>query len=86
MDRDPEIIYSDHCTVFVRDDVVVQLQIYRLETIEGWSLEVVNEAGTSIVWDYLFATDEEAYAEFRRTVDEDGMAAFAEEEESKTVH
>ena len=86
MEKAPEVIYSDHCTVFVKDDVVVQLQICRLAKIEGWSLEVVNEAGTSIVWDNLFTTDEEAYAEFMRTVEDGGMVAFAEEEEQNTLH
>jgi hypothetical protein len=37
---------------------------------------VVNSAATSTVWDELFATDEDAYAEFERTVAEEGMQAF----------
>ena len=36
----------------------------------------MNEARTSIVWDDLFATDEEANAAFRKTVDEEGMRTF----------
>ena len=31
---------------------------------------------TSTVWDELFPTDEAAYAEFERTVAEEGMLAF----------
>jgi hypothetical protein len=43
-----------------------------------WSLEVINAANASIVWDDLFPTDEAAYAEFERTVAEEGMQAFLE--------
>ena len=41
-----------------------------------WSLEVVNSIGTSTVWDDLFASDKEAYAEFERTLAEEGIRAF----------
>jgi hypothetical protein len=86
MEDDPKIIYSGHCTRFVRDGVAVDLQIYRLEDTD-WSLEVVNSANTSIVWDDLFKTDDEAFAEFMRTVNEEGMIAFAEKEvELRIVH
>jgi hypothetical protein len=37
---------------------------------------VVNSAATSIIWDELFASDEDAYAEFERTVADEGMQAF----------
>jgi len=37
---------------------------------------VVNAANTSIVWEEPFATDEDAYAEFERTVAEEGMRTF----------
>jgi hypothetical protein len=50
--------------------------MYRLETKPGWSLEVVNSAGTSIVWDDLFPSDDAANEEFHRTVAEEGMAVF----------
>jgi len=78
MENDPVIIYSDHCATFTKDGITVDLQIYRLEHSVDWSLEVVNEAGTSTVWDDPFTSDDEAYAEFVRTVNEEGMGAFAE--------
>ena len=59
-----------------RDGVTVDVSIIRLEHENEWSLEVVNSANTSIVWDELFPTDEAAYAEFERTVAEEGMHAF----------
>jgi hypothetical protein len=47
-----------------RDGTTVGVEIVRLEGETGWSLEVVNAKNTSVVWDDLFATDEDAYAEF----------------------
>ena len=59
-----------------KDGVTVEASIIRLEHETEWSLEVINAAGTSVVWDELFATGEDAYAEFERTVAEEGMRAF----------
>ena len=59
-----------------KDNVTVEVIIVRLESESKWSLEVVNDAGTSIVWDNLFDSDEDAYAEFQRTVEEECMRAF----------
>jgi hypothetical protein len=56
-----------------QDGVSVEVSIIRLEHETEWSLEVVNSARTSIVWDDLFASDDEAFAEFERTVAEEGM-------------
>lgn len=50
--------------------------IYRLEHDPKWALEVVNQAGTSTVWDDLFDSDDDAYATFRQTVADEGMQAF----------
>ena len=75
VERDPDIVYSGLSRKVARDGVTVEVSIIRLEHTE-WSLEVVNNAGTSIVWDELFASDEEAYAEFERTVAEEGMQTF----------
>lgn len=75
-ERFPNIVHSGLSGVISKDDVTVEVCIYRLESDPSWSLEVVNSAGTSIVWDELFATDEDAFAEFQRTVDEEGMRSF----------
>ena len=76
-DNDPEIEHSPLCEKVTRSGVTVDVQIYRLATgHDGWSLEVVNEEGTSTVWDDCFATDVAAYAEFERTIDEEGIETF----------
>jgi hypothetical protein len=76
VERDPNIVYSALSRKVARDGVTVEISIIRLEHKTEWSLEVVTTAGTSIVWDELFASDEEAYAEFERTVAEEGMQTF----------
>ena len=75
-ERDPEIITSRLSRAVTKDGVTVEVSIIRLKGETGWSLEVVNAKNTSIVWDDLFATDDEAYAEFERTVAEEGMRTF----------
>ena len=74
--RLPNIVLSDLSGIVSKDDITVEVFIYRLENESKWSLEVVNDAFTSIVWDDLFDSDEDAYAEFQQTVEEKGMRAF----------
>ena len=75
-ERIPNIVDSDLSGIVSKDDITVEVFIYRLENESNWSLEVLNNAGTSIVWDNLFDSDEDAYAEFQQTVEEEGMKAF----------
>ena len=75
-DRDPNIVTSGLSRTVTVDGVTVVVNIYRLEHEPQWALEVVNEIGTSTVWDAPFDTDEEANDAFQLTVDEEGMEAF----------
>jgi len=78
-DDDPELEYSQLCGDVARDGTTVRVEIYRLAGRgEGWSLEVVDQEGASTVWDDLFATDQEAYREFQRTLEVEGIRSFAE--------
>jgi hypothetical protein len=76
-ERDPDIVYSGLSRRVTRDGIAVEVVIGRLEHETAWSLEVVNTANTSIVWEELFATDEDANTEFERTVAEEGMRTFS---------
>ena len=73
--HDPKIIKSPFTGWFTRDGVTVDVHIYRLEDTD-WTLEVIDQQGTSTVWDDLFATDKAAHDEFMRTVEADGMLEF----------
>ena len=75
-ERGPNIVHSSSSRRVTRDGITVEVVIVRLEDESKWSLEVVNAKNTSIVWDELFPTDEDAYAEFERTVAEEGMRTF----------
>ena len=75
-DRQPNIITSGLSRTITVEGVTVVVNICRLEHDAQWVLEVVNEVGTSTVWDDPFFADDEAYAAFQQTVEEDGMEAF----------
>jgi hypothetical protein len=77
--HDPNLVTSGLSGVVTQDGVKVEICIVRLEHEKLWTLEVVNAAGTSVVWDEQFSSDEEAYAEFKRTVVAEGMQAFLDQ-------
>ncbi len=76
IERDPKIVESGLSRTVTKDGVTVEVSIIRLEGETEWSLEVVNDKNMSIVWDDLFASDDEAYAEFERTVADEGIRTF----------
>ncbi len=74
--REPNLVRSGLSQTVTEDGVTVEVSIVRLEHETNWSLEVVNSSGTSIVWDDLFPSDEDAFAEFQRAVAEEGIRTF----------
>ena len=78
-EHEPNLITSSLTRNVTQDGITVELCIYRLETKAEWVLEVVNSAGTSIVWDYQFPSDEAANEEFLRTVAKEGMDTFLDD-------
>jgi hypothetical protein len=76
IERDPNIVKSGLLRTVQKDGVTVEVSIIQLEHQPEWSLEVINSTAASIVWNDLFASDEDAYAEFEPTVAEEGMRAF----------
>lgn len=85
LEREPTLIYSPLSGYFTKDGVTVEVSIIRSDLDPGWSLEVINNAGTSIVWDNQFETDGQAYAAFRQVVEEEGMKAFLDQPEASNV-
>lgn len=88
MTEDPKIIVSPLSCQFTEDGITVDVQIYKLEDGDGWSLELVDEENNSTVWEELFSTDEDAWHEFEAGVKEIGLAALlqAEEGDGETIH
>ena len=77
MEREPNLIISSASQRIVEDDVLFKVDIYKLEGVDGWSLEVVTADGTSIVWDDLFEDDRAAFEEAITTIRKEGALAFA---------
>lgn len=75
MSTEPELIQSPLSQTIIRDGHTLQVDIYRLEEEVDWLLEVVNEGGTSHVWDDRFATDQAAMDAVHEAIDEEGIAA-----------
>lgn len=87
-DDDPKIIMSPLSQMFTADGITVSVAIYRLETSEGWTLELVDEGGNSTVWDDVFPIDQAAWDVFKLGVQELGLARLLQPEDtsSNTVH
>lgn len=79
IDEEPELIESRLSRSFTWHGYTLQIHIYQLAGDADWALEVVNEDGTSIVWDDKFATDWSAYEAFQKTLDTEGIEAFLDD-------
>ena len=79
MNRDPELVRSSYSGPVTRQAITVRLEIYRLEGDRQWVLEVVNQNGTSTVWENLFDTDGAAYEAFEAAVEHEGIGTFLDE-------
>jgi hypothetical protein len=77
VEREPNLVISSASQRIVEDGVPFKVDIYKLEGGDGWSLEVVTEDGTSIVWDDLFEDDRVAFEEAISTIRSEGAVAFA---------
>ena len=62
------------------------VQSYRLEEEAAWTLEVIDEDGTSHVWDDRFASDFAAPVEAQKTIRTEGASAFMAGDPLATVH
>jgi hypothetical protein len=76
---EPNLITSHLSRRMTWEGYVLRVEIYRLDDRPGWTLEVVNEEGTSIVWDDVFDTDRDANAAFRDTLANEGITAFLDQ-------
>ena len=73
---DPNLIHSGLSQRTTVEGREFKIEIYRLEQEPKWSLEVVDEDGTSTVWDDLFETDQAALDEVLKTIEDKGLSAF----------
>lgn len=81
------ITYSEHCCDLLLDGYRLDVKIYKTNKDPSWILEVINEYGTSTVWDEPFNSDGDALRVFEDTVDEEGISAFLTAlEQTHTLH
>jgi hypothetical protein len=73
---EPELIESPLNRAIEQGGKRLRVNIVRLATERGWSLEVVNDHNTSIVWEDQFDTDRDADAAFQNALAEEGFEAF----------
>ncbi|MDP6645302.1 MAG: hypothetical protein QGF16_14630 [Rhodospirillales bacterium] len=73
---DPQIITSALSTRIMVEGHKLQIKIFRLEHETTWTLEVVDEDGTSTVWNDSFETDRVALKVVFKTIEEEGLSAF----------
>jgi len=73
---DPNLVTSSKSQRVVIDGYPFSIEIYRLETDKLWSLEVVDQEGTSHVWEELFVSDKDARNAALQAIEEEGPIAF----------
>ena len=85
IDDEFTLIESKLSGFITQDGMTIEVCIYRGDAERTWQLEVVNEEGTSIVWDEQFETDQAAMDEVKRTIETDGIATFLSDPD-ETLH
>lgn len=70
--NDNEFVVSTLSQKLEIDGHAVKVEIYSSGK-NDWILEIVDDGGNSTVWDSTFETDEAAFDEFKRAVEEEGI-------------
>lgn len=78
-EKAPNLVTSGLSGFVTKEGTSLDVCIYRLEHQAAWTLEVVTSDGTSVVWDDPFESDDAAFAEFEKTIDEIGVAGLLNE-------
>ena len=76
MSDDPNLVYSSHGADIEIDGYRFEVQIFRAQHDAEWLLEVIDEVGTSHVWDETFEDDKEASNMAVQTIEEEGVHDF----------
>ena len=66
---------SPLCQSLTRDGKTVKVEIYG-DGADKWLLEVVDEYGNSTVWDDAFDSEQAAFDEVLKAIEEEGMGSL----------
>ncbi|CEP34821.1 MULTISPECIES: hypothetical protein [unclassified Halomonas] len=70
---------SRHCQEFTLDGHTIDVRTYRgIEPPTGCFREVVDESGTSTIWDDQLASDDKAMAEPNSTLEQEGIGPLVD--------
>ncbi len=75
-DEEPKLVTSGKSKRLSIDGFFFAIEIYRLEADRTWILEVVDQDGTSHVWDDAFESDREAFKVAVDAIEKDGALTF----------
>ena len=73
---EPNLVTSGKSQSYTADGLRFQIEIYRPETVSAWTLEVVDPANTSHVWEDQFASDTDAREAAIKAIESEGAVAF----------
>lgn len=73
---EPNLVTSHLTQKILVEETYLSLEIYRLEDQDFWTLEVVDDEGTSTVWDDEFSSDKEALDAALNEIDKVGVNGF----------
>ena len=73
---EPNILTSGKSTRIVVDGHPFSIEIFRLDTDQAWTLEVVDHEGTSHVWEHQFESDVDARDTATNAIETEGAVAF----------
>ena len=70
-----ELIYSKHCQPVTGNGKTVKGKIYS-SGVNDWIIEVVDKDNNPTAWENPFDTHDEAFQEFERTLNKEGIEAM----------
>ncbi|MFA3919334.1 hypothetical protein [Ruegeria hyattellae] len=76
MTDEPALVSSPKSQSIIVDGYRFDIEIHRLDFETGWTLEVVDQDGTSHVWDEQFASDKDARNAAVNALQEAGAITF----------
>jgi hypothetical protein len=75
-DQEPNLVSSGKSKELDIDGYSFSIEIYRLEEDQTWTLEVIDQEGTSHVWDEQFQSDQKALDAAITAIESKGPVAF----------